>query len=78
MSEPNGRGVRRRTETSSFGVSGRESHDSSGFYNRFRAPDISAERDLAGIIELVDPFIAGQRPFHGPMPQGDPAALVRP
>ena len=29
-------------------------------------------------IKIIDPFIAGQRPFHGPMPQGDPAALAHP
>ena len=76
MSEPNGRGVRRRTETSSFGVSGRESHDSSGFYNRFRAPDISAERDLAGIIELVDPFIAGDARSMTALPDSSVALVV--
>ena len=76
MSEPNGRGVRRRTETSSFGVSGRESHDSSGFYNRFRAPDISAERDLAGIIELHDPFITGDARSMTALPDSSVALVV--
>ena len=32
---------RRRTTTSNFGVGSRESHDSSPFYDRFRAPELS-------------------------------------
>ena len=76
MSEPNGRGVRRRTETSSFGVSGRESHDSSGFYNRFRAPVISDERDPAGFVELLDPFITGDARAMAELPAGSVALVV--
>lgn len=37
---------RRGTSTSSFGVSRRESHDSSAFYERFAAPDISKEESI--------------------------------
>ncbi|MFN2589046.1 MAG: DNA methyltransferase [Actinomycetota bacterium] len=37
---------RRRTATSSFGVSRRESHDSSNFYKRFTLPTISDEDDV--------------------------------
>ena len=39
---PSGR-QRRRTETSRFGSSGRESHDASRFYERFTAPEISTD-----------------------------------
>ncbi len=38
--------VRRRTKTSAFGVSRRESHDSSAFYGRFTPPVISADEEV--------------------------------
>lgn len=50
MSSParaGGRRVRRPTTTSSFGSSRRESHDASGFYRRFVAPEISADATVA-------------------------------
>lgn len=40
------------TSTSSFGVSKRESHDSSGFYDRFAAPEISDDDTLGEPGEL--------------------------
>lgn len=43
--DPNAR--RRPTSTSSFGVSRRESHDSSAFYERFTAPEISNDDLIA-------------------------------
>lgn len=42
---PSGR-VRRATETSNFGVSRRESHDSSAFYARFDAPILSKDAEV--------------------------------
>ena len=44
MSTPARRGG---TATSSFGVSRREGHDSSAFYERFKAPEISSDSDIA-------------------------------
>jgi DNA modification methylase len=38
---------RRPTATSAFGVGRRESHDASGFYGRFQAPEVSADNDVA-------------------------------
>jgi DNA modification methylase len=38
---------RRPTATSSFGVSRRESHDASAFYNRFAAPETSTDASIA-------------------------------
>ncbi len=38
---------RRGTATSSFGVSRRESHDASAFYERFDVPEISTEQEVA-------------------------------
>lgn len=50
---------RRRTSTSSFGVSGRESHDSSGFYGRFRAPELSRDTEIAPPTVVEQPFCCG-------------------
>ena len=45
MSAGDARG--RGTQTSNFGVGRRESHDASGFYDRFVAPDISDDHHVA-------------------------------
>ena len=37
---------RRKTTTSNFGVGGRESHDSTPFYDRFRAPELSDDQTV--------------------------------
>lgn len=44
MSAPNGR--RRGTSTSNFGVSRREAHDASAFYERFPAPEICDDDEI--------------------------------
>ena len=49
---------RQPTATSSFGVSRRENHDASGFYARFKAPEISGD-DLVKEPEAVDRIICG-------------------
>ncbi len=46
LPEPRPPRVRRATSTASFGSSRRESHDASGFYRRFVAPEISADEDV--------------------------------
>jgi site-specific DNA-methyltransferase (adenine-specific) len=53
-------GERRRapTRTSTFGVSRRESHDATGFYQRFDAPEITAEETVAG-CPVKDRLFAG-------------------
>lgn len=38
--------ARRSTSTSNFGVSKRENHDATAFYERFTAPDLSTESDV--------------------------------
>lgn len=38
---------RKPTSTSSFGVSRRESHDASGFYDRFPLPEVSSASEVA-------------------------------
>lgn len=76
MSEDDARVVRRRTQTSSFGVSGRESHDASGFYKRFRAPVISHERDPHGAVDLRDPFVVGDARHMDALPDCSVALVV--
>ncbi|MGH2757078.1 MAG: DNA methyltransferase [Actinomycetota bacterium] len=48
---------RRPTSTSAFGVSRRESHDATAFYDRFAAPDISSddtvERNRAAVLDRI-------------------------
>ena len=44
---------RRGTTTSNFGVSGRENHDASGFYDRFVAPELSTDDTIAAIASAA-------------------------
>jgi site-specific DNA-methyltransferase (adenine-specific) len=48
-----------RTETSNFGVGARESHDSTKFYERFRAPELSTDDTVAAPIPIDEPFVCG-------------------
>lgn len=53
---------RRTTATSSFGASRREGHDSSAFYARFRAPEVSDDdtvADPARVAAVVDRILIG-------------------
>jgi site-specific DNA-methyltransferase (adenine-specific) len=50
---------RRATTTSNFGVGGRESHDSSPFYDRFRPPTLSTEDRVAPPSVVEQPFVHG-------------------
>lgn len=50
---------RRRTTTSNFGVGGRENHDSTPFYDRFRPPALSSDDRLAPLEPVAEPFIHG-------------------
>jgi modification methylase len=47
---------RKSTTTSSFGVSGRESHDASGFYSRFEAPAVLTD-ETVNQCAVVDQII---------------------
>ena len=44
------------TSTSSFGVGRRENHDASGFYARFRAPEVSGDDGVHGPVDLDEPL----------------------
>ena len=50
--EPRQGRLRRPTATARFGSSRRESHDSSGFYERFVAPELSSDETIARPAEL--------------------------
>ena len=58
MSTPARRGG---TATSRFGVSRRESHDASAFYERFPAPEISVDSDIAGHASRNEIWIGDAR-----------------
>jgi hypothetical protein len=47
---------RRATSTSAFGVSRRESHDASAFYERFTPPAVTSDSDVATRREIDDIF----------------------
>lgn len=53
--------VRRRTSTSGFGVSKREGHDASGFYERFTAPDQSTDSYIGSHRAIDDIFVGDSR-----------------
>jgi site-specific DNA-methyltransferase (adenine-specific) len=50
---------RRRTTTSNFGVGARENHDSSPFYERFRAPELSDDSTVLTPEPVAEPFVHG-------------------
>jgi DNA modification methylase len=50
---------RRGTSTSNFGVGRRENHDSSAFYGRFRAPELSDEQWVPEPKVVAEPFVCG-------------------
>ena len=50
---------RRNTTTSNFGVGARESHDSTPFYDRFRAPELSDDDTVLPPLPVAEPFVCG-------------------
>lgn len=65
----------KRTSTSTFGVSKRESHDASGFYRRFTPPDLSAESEVAG-HRALDKLIVGDARHMDEVPDSSVALVV--
>ena len=49
----------RATSTSNFGVGARESHDASGFYDRFRTPALSSDDTVLAPLPVAEPFVCG-------------------
>ncbi|MET0143876.1 MAG: site-specific DNA-methyltransferase [Ilumatobacteraceae bacterium] len=69
-------GTRRRTATSNFGVGRREGHDASGFYDRFRPPELSADRTVLAPEPIDDPFIHGDARSMDHVADGSVALVV--
>ena len=67
---------RRRTSTSNFGVSGRESHDASGFYDRFRPPELSDDTTLLDPTPVAEPFVVGDARDMASVADGSVALVV--
>jgi site-specific DNA-methyltransferase (adenine-specific) len=67
---------RRRTATSNFGVGRRESHDASAFYERFRAPELSADESVLAPRPVVEPFVCGDARSMDKVDDGSVALVV--
>ncbi len=67
---------RRRTTTSNFGVGGRESHDASAFYDRFRAPELSNDRTVLAPTPVAEPFVCGDGRHMDRITDGSVALVV--
>ena len=68
--------ARKRTATSNFGVGARESHDASGFYERFRAPIISDADELGDAPDIAEPLICGDARDMHHLPDRSVALIV--
>ncbi len=68
--------VNRSTATSSFGSSRRESHDASGFYDRFKAPEISGDSTVNDPVVRDRIFHADAREMNGEQVADRSVALV--
>ena len=67
---------RRRTTTSNFGVSRRENHDASGFYDRFHAPKLSKDDHVPFPSPIAEPFICGDASSMDAIENGSVALVV--
>lgn len=75
VSGVNGRS-RRPTATSSFGVSRRESHDASAFYERFVPPNIEPDDIVRAPFDVVNPFRNADARHMDDLPDGSVALVV--
>src|SRR5215217_147155 len=69
-------GVRRRTTTSNFGVTRRENHDASAFYERFRPPALSDDDTVLPPAPVPEPFVHGDARSMDAVPDGSVALVV--
>ena len=67
---------RRRTSTSNFGVSRRENHDATAFYDRFRCPDLSDDQDVLPPTAIAESFICGDARRMDEVKDGSVALVV--
>ena len=67
---------RRGTTTSNFGVGRRENHDASGFYGRFRAPEVSTDDTVAPPQPIEQPLVCGDARHMDAVADGSVALVV--
>ena len=67
---------RRRTTTSNFGVGARENHDATGFYERFRKPELSADDTVLMPEPIAEPFVHGDARHMDTITDGSVALVV--
>ena len=67
---------RRRTTTSNFGVSARENHDATPFYDRFRAPELSDDSTVLAPAPVTDAFVCGDARHMDAVVDGSVALVV--
>jgi site-specific DNA-methyltransferase (adenine-specific) len=67
---------RRGTSTSNFGVSKRENHDASAFYDRFRAPELSDDTTVPAPVPVAEPFVCGDARAMDAIADGSVALVV--
>ncbi len=67
---------RRRTATSNFGVSRRESHDATAFYERFHAPNLSDDATVLPPVPVANPFVCGDARSMDAVQNGSVALVV--
>ncbi len=67
---------RRKTTTSNFGVSTRESHDASPFYDRFRSPELSDDDTVLPVVAVDEPFVCGDARDMSSIAPGSVALVV--
>src|SRR4051794_38072054 len=66
----------RGTSTSNFGVGRRENHDSTAFYDRFRAPELSDEQYVPEPKPIAEPFVCGDARSMDTIDDGSVALVV--
>lgn len=67
---------RRRTTTSNFGVSRRENHDATAFYERFHAPTLSDDATVLPPGPVPEPFLCGDARSMDAVANGSVALVV--
>lgn len=64
------------TTTSNFGVGRRENHDAQGFYERFRAPELSTDDTVLPPEPVAQPFVCGDARNMDSVKEGSVALVV--
>ena len=68
--------ARRNTSTSAFGVGGRENHDATPFYDRFRPPELSDDDHVPPPRPVEEPFVCGDARNMATVDDGSVALVV--